>query len=247
MTNRDRLMWLARGMIITAVILALAALVITPGPGRAQGGEEELRRGVDGAGEPSTELESGNPAGSDLLPLARGDELSMAEEIEKAHRTRPMQQDSPLGAQGEPEAQAYGSPLVVPAAEFAYSGLGSTYRFELTQGYVRGGPGCGMAPLYLPNRVRVTEVWASLYDNDGAADRDTWVYVYRLNHFTGATQLMAFLSTAGRAPWTGIASVADITIDYAKIDHVNYSYYAYGCVQSANTRIYSLRLFYLPE
>jgi hypothetical protein len=247
MTHRDRLKWLARGMMIAAIILALGALVITPRPGWAQGGEEELRRGVEGAGEPSTELESDSPGGGGLLPPAQSDDLSMAQEIERARRARPMQQDSPLGAQGEPEAQAYGSPLVVPAAEFAYSGLGSTYRFELTQGYVRGGPGCGMAPLYLPNRTRVTEVWASLYDNDPAADRDAWAYVYRLSHFTGVTQLMAFISSAGYSPSGGIIAPADTVIDYAKVDHLNYAYYAYGCVQSANTRIYSLRVFYVPE
>jgi len=250
-TQQSKSKWSFVGAISVAALtlaLAVATLVIVPGAGRAQGGnEEELRRGVEGAGPPSTEIDPDAPIGQDRLPLDQPPEPSMAEEIERARRMRPLQQDSPLGSQGEPQAQAYGSPLIVPAAEFAYSGLGTAYQFVLTQGYVVGGPGCGMAPLYLPDRARVTEVWASLYDNDAGPDRDAWLYVYRVNHFTGATQVMAFLSTAGRSPWDGVISVADTGIDYAKVDHLNYGYYAYGCVQSANTRIYSLRLFYMPE
>ena len=234
---------------IAALTLAAAVgVLLVPDAGRAQGGNEDaLRRGVEGAGAPSTEIDVDAPIGEDRLPPGQPPEPSMADEVERARRMRPMQQDSPLGSQGEPQAQAYGSPWIVPAAEFAYSGLGTSYQFILTQGYVVGGPGCGMAPLYLPNRARVTEVWASLYDNDAAADRDAWLYVYRVNHFTGQAQLMAFLSTAGRSPWDGIISVADTVVNYARVDHLNYGYYAYGCVQSANTRIYSLRLFYEPE
>lgn len=239
--------WAIRFALLT-LALAVSVLVIMPVGGRAQGGDEDdLRRGVEGAGEPSTEIEPAIPGDQNRPPLDQSPEPNMADEVERARRMRSMQQDSPLGSQGEPQAQAYGSPLIVPAAEFAYSGLGTDYGFMLTQGYVVGGPGCGMAPLYLPNRARLTEVWASLYDNDAAPDRDAWLYVYRVNHFTGATQLMAFLSTAGRTPWDGIISVADTGIDYAKVDHLNYGYYAYGCVQSPNTRIYSLRLFYVPE
>jgi hypothetical protein len=241
------LAWLLRCFSAAAVILALGAIIVLPGSGQAQGGEEELRRGVEGAGAPSTELESDDPADRNLLPLDQADELTMDEERARARRLAPMQQDSPPGAQSEPAAQAYGSPLVIPAAEFAYAGLGTTYRLELTQGYVRGGPGCGMAPLYLPGGARVTAVWSSMVDNDGATGQDAWVYVYRLNHFSGATQLMAFISTAGYTPSTAIITPADLVIDYARVDHLNYSYYAYGCVQSANTRLYSLRVFYVLE
>jgi len=147
-----------------------------------------------------------------------------------------------LVAQSDVGTQAYVSPLVIPAAEFAYSGVGSPYNFTFTGGYVYGGYSCGMAPLYLPHGAKVQIIAATLYDN---SDPDSVrIYVYRVHNSTGIVQQMGYVSTLGLLPSTSLRFPYDDTIDYSTINYPDYSYYAYGCMDSNQTRIYSLRVYY---
>ena len=115
--------------------------------------------------------------------------------------------------------------------------------FSFGGGYVQGDAGtygCVMAPAYLPQGVTVTDMFASVWDAEGAYNID--VNLRRVDNFTGTTATMATASTSGT--FTGVQVVNDASITDPLILYPDYSYYLTACLQSGNTRLYSVRLYY---
>jgi hypothetical protein len=134
-------------------------------------------------------------------------------------------------------------PLVIPAAAFSVIGPpppASAYFFSSAGGYIRGGYVCVTAPAYLPQNARVTRVDASLYD--GEANASARVYLYRVSNLLPATVEMAYLQTPLDS--ASMQVVVDRSINAPRVRYPEYAYYAFACLDSANTRLYSLRIHY---
>jgi hypothetical protein len=132
-------------------------------------------------------------------------------------------------------------PLVMPAAAFSEAKEpADPFYFNYAGGYMRGGYACVTGPVYLPRGARVREVYASLYDND--AGGGARVYVYRVDNFLGTTTEMAYLGSTGSS--STIQVVSDQTINAPDVQYPGYAYYAHVCLDSSNTRLYSVRIYY---
>jgi hypothetical protein len=97
-----------------------------------------------------------------------------------------------------------------------------------------------MAPAYLPQGVTVRRLYTSIYDND--ASSNVTVNLHRVDNFSGAHTLMAAVSTSGANP--NIVTPGDQTICCASIEYPTYAYYLTTCLNSADTRLYSVRIYY---
>jgi hypothetical protein len=144
---------------------------------------------------------------------------------------------SPAGPQG------FGgpAPLVIPAAAFTSDGFNPDgFFFSFGGGYINGhGTACLKAPVYLPKGAVVDRVYASIYDN---ASGNVSVNLRRVNRSTGATNVMASMSTTSDS--TAIQNRPDLSINYPKIEYPTYAYYATTCLNDANHRLYSVRVYY---
>ena len=134
-------------------------------------------------------------------------------------------------------------PLVIPAAAFSVIGPPpppSAYLFWSAGGYIRGGYMCVTAPVYLPGNARITRVDASLYD--GEANATARVYLYRVSNLVPGTVEMAFLETPFDSAFMQV--VIDRSINVPRIRYPEYAYYAFACLDTSNTRLYSVRIHY---
>ena len=144
-------------------------------------------------------------------------------------------------AEAELAAAGYASPLVVPAADFSDDGNDPDgFFFDFAGGYVNGdGTACLKAPAYLPDGATVTDVFASLYDN---AAGNVMVNLRRVDVVSGSTDVMASFGTAFDS--TDIQQVGDGTISYPAGSHPADAYYLTICLNYAEHRLYSVRIYY---
>jgi hypothetical protein len=137
----------------------------------------------------------------------------------------------------------FGDPfsLVVPGAAFTSDGIDPDgHFFSFGGGYVNGvGTACLKAPAYLPNGAVVTDLYASIYDN---AAGNVTVQLARVNRISGATNAMASASTTSDS--TSIQNRYDSSIDYPQISYPDYAYYLITCLNDADHRVYSVRIYY---
>jgi hypothetical protein len=134
------------------------------------------------------------------------------------------------------------SPLVIPGAAFSSDGYDPpSMFFSFWGGYLQGGSinTCTKAPVYLPKGAKLIDMWTSVYDNDAAASM--WIRLYRVDTYTGVVDVMAYVATSGAAdyiqtPWDWI--------EYPMVQYPQYSYYVGTCLESAATRLYSVRIYY---
>jgi hypothetical protein len=224
--NKDTLKWFVRGFALTLLIPLVAMVVTWPSLGRAQGGNGDSPSGPEGQVAPVPIADEGEPQ-------SNGEAMVPADAA------------SQLPEPGEPAQEemyaAYISPLVVPAADFTSDGYDPDgFHFLFDGGYVDGtGTACLKAPAYLPNGATVVSVYASLYDN--WPDTDIGVNLRRVNTVSGASSLMGTLWTDGAS--TSIQSVGDTSIDGATTN-ATYAYYLTTCLNSAQHRLYSVRIYY---
>lgn len=224
-----------------------------PGPegaeeGRALVGGEEPSNAAAAAADTAAEMPGGAGPEPELVvvavpPTADGEEL-LNWEVNAA--------PSAGGAEGTPSligpededllARAYGSPLVIPAADFREDG-GAThqYWFSFAGGYFRGTGtyDCFMAPAHLPDGATLAWFYASVYKN---AAGNVYVNLRRVNRQTGGTNLMAQVLFDTNS--TSIQSEVDGSIDYATVDYPTYAYYVHTCFTETAHRLYSIRIYY---
>jgi hypothetical protein len=138
-----------------------------------------------------------------------------------------------------------GSPLMISATAFATKGnYADSQYFNPFSGSLAGtsaGDGCVQAPVYLPNGARVTDVWASVVDNDGS--NDIYVSMYRRStRSLSDVTLMASLHSSGQS--TSVSTPSDVTITSPKVSLPEYAYYVVTCLPTANTKLISVRIYY---
>ena len=142
------------------------------------------------------------------------------------------------------ETKATASPLVIPAAGFTDDGANpESMFFPFSGGYFTGDAdayGCMVAPAYLPKGAVLTDMFATVYDDDTTYNIS--VNLRRVDNFSGGTDTMATASSAGA--FTGVQTIVDSTIEFPTIVYPDYSYYVTTCVLSGSVRVYSVRLYF---
>jgi hypothetical protein len=138
-----------------------------------------------------------------------------------------------------------GSPEVIPAAAFSTNGNDAdSHVFNAFFGSVSGtgsGGGCVQAPAYLPHGATVTSVWASVVDNDASHDIHITLH-RRANRDLYDVADMAALQSSGQS--TSLTTPSDSTISSPEVRHPDYSYYITTCLPTAQTSLYSVRIYY---
>jgi hypothetical protein len=241
MPSRDTLVWFARGFALTALALLLVAALVIPAAGWAQGGGNSTSpQAAVGGSQPPWRTD--DPLGRTPSPLPD------AEPAPNDQWAAGLPADSEPAGAGmttgmEPQA-VYGSPLVIPAADFREDGFHpGTAWYQFGSGYWQGTAsayGCLMAPAYLPAGATVATFWASLVDNATAAYVN--VSLHRVDNYSGAHVTMASISTSGVT--STIQNLFDLSIVSPTVYYPTYSYYVTTCLPSANTRLYSVRIYY---
>jgi hypothetical protein len=156
-----------------------------------------------------------------------------------------------IEAEDEIGVRGYGSPLVIPAADFRSQGDNvEDYNFYPSDGslYEDGGTTvCMQAPVYLPDGATVTGFYGYLYDNTASASVD--LTLYRVRNQYGTQDEMAYVSTDGLAEIDSILYREDTSINEPLVSDL-YSYFIYTCFESdggSDIRIYAARIFFTEE
>jgi hypothetical protein len=102
------------------------------------------------------------------------------------------------------------------------------------------GYGCVKAPAYLPQGAKITDVWASVIDNDTTYNIS--INLNRVNNYSGLTEILASLNSSGAS--ASIVTPYDYTITNPWVGDYNYSYYVTTCLLSQNTKLYSVRIWF---
>jgi hypothetical protein len=241
MPSRDTTIWFARGFALTTLALLLVAALVVPAAGWAQGGGNNTGpQTLPGGSPPSWRTD--DPLGRAPSPV--DETAAVPNDLWLASLPTSPQVAGPSEPGGLAPQAVYGSPLVIPAADFRADGFfPDSAHFWFNPGEWEGTTatyGCLMAPAYLPAGANVYQVWASVVDND-AIDNVT-VILSRVDNYSGIHDTMATIATAGIT--TTIQSLSAGAITYPVISYPNYSYYATTCLHSASTKLYSVRIWY---
>lgn len=222
MIQRETRKWYWLGFAITAV-LALAFLAISRAPaGRAQEGLP-----TDGF--------SNQPAND---AAAENTDTLIGEAATRA---------------AEAAAAEYGSPMVVPAADFVSDGVNpSGFRFILLDsdgrgGYIRGTidpDTCLSAPVYLPDGATITNMTATVLDEDSL--NRIVVTLRRANKNTGFPTTLAVVSTSTGFTSPNLQDIGTNSITGSGVDNDTYGYYVSTCLPAATIQLYAVRVFYTP-
>lgn len=217
---------------------------------------DDDREGGEGDGVSATVLGTDDPAGRNMVPAPAEGEPDDEQDGMGGERGSAtiLGTDDPRvgqGSAGDPggvaaaggiSAQKYGSPLVIPAADFAPRGNGEDFYFTYSGGYVRGGYGCVNAAAYLPQGATVEEVYATVYDNDGGGS--VRIYVRRVDNFDGTVDDMAYMNTTNAGASPNVQVLSELTINQPDVEYPGYSYYVNTCLDSNDIRFYSVRFYY---
>ena len=149
---------------------------------------------------------------------------------------------------GENGVQSFGgdSPLTIPAAAFSTKGNDAeSHTFVWWAGILKGTAspgGCVQAPVYVPRWATISEMWVSYIDNDAA--QNMTVMLSRVSNWRPSdTGPMAIVVTGGASP--DVLSDGDTTIDNDLVMFPDYSYYVTTCLPSEDTKLLSVRIWYL--
>ncbi|MBD3389129.1 MAG: hypothetical protein GF414_09585 [Candidatus Altiarchaeales archaeon] len=245
-----------RGFIVMLIGVVIFVTMVNPNSGFAQ---EENRNpnNVDVERPESSELlYTDDPLGRVIISLEEEKPLPLTnngDAVDSPPSTIEREAEGNGNGSSEPMAGSapsgvesfYSSPLIIPAADFRSDGYDPDgIFFFFSGGYAEGehNNSCMMAPVYLPDGVTIEEIYATVYDNDSGSDVNVFVKLYRMNNYSGTTDLMAYMETTSES--TNVQIIEDTTIDYPNILYPNYSYYLGACLQSINTRIYSVQIYY---
>jgi hypothetical protein len=186
-----------------------------------------------------------DPLGRVRIPLA--DNTMTEEQVPSMYGTfdeEAAAEIAALEAAKLKQTEATASPLVIPAAAFTDDGSQpESMFFPFSGGYFVGDAdayGCMVAPAYLPDGALLTDMFATVYDDD--ATYNITINLRRVDNFSAGTDTMAAAITSGNA--ASVATIADTTIDFPTVVYPDYSYYVTTCVQSGSIRIYSVRLYF---
>jgi hypothetical protein len=265
--------WFLKGFALVVILVILAFAISMTNPGLAQMITNPNANGMSAPASASQTGRTDNPAGEGAQPGVSGmvgpnnqnssvgqgmngmtDDLLGRSQVPLAQVDIPETNNIETGKTSttlaiHPEGAGIdsSSPLIIPAADFRSDGFDpSSPWFSFWGGYQRGGNinTCLMAPAYLPNNVTVYDIYASVMDNDPAAN--IWIDLYRVDNYTGIVDVMAQMWTDNAYASPDIISLEDYPIDYPIVEYPTYSYYVGACLSSGSVQLYSVRLWFTP-
>jgi hypothetical protein len=250
--DRETLKWFFRAFVVTSALFLVAAAVLMPQLSRAQGTGNGEQQRVAVSANFSTQR-SDDPSGRINLPAPQATEAATNEDSGSG---QPSEVLSPAEAKaregrrraatGDVGGQGYSSPLVIPAADFTNDGnTPSGFFFPFVGGYLESDGvihTCHMAAAYVPDGATIDSIYASVVDND--ATKHLYFRLYRVDNFSGTVTQMAEMITTDAAASPDIVILDGGAITSPNVIYPDYSYYVGGCVDSTQTRIFSVRIYY---
>lgn len=251
--------------LIVPLLAILAVLALSPNTGLAQ---LIVSPNFDAAPLEQTTYLNDDPLGREPMPAALDQTVSNLERASVSEGSNAPQSDNPNAPTGvtppevntsnldnsstPDEGQVIGPetivadyiPFIIPVSDFTADGIepNSTF-FSFGGGYQVGNAenyGCIMSPVYLPNQATIHQFFVTVVDSD-----DTYnvtVDLRRVQVYTGATDILASTQTSGTS--TALQSIGDTTIQNPVVIYPSYAYYVTTCLSSANTKLYSVRIWY---
>jgi hypothetical protein len=151
----------------------------------------------------------------------------------------------PSGDPG-PGLKSWGTPLVIPAADFKTNGSNREAFFHTNSGFIYG-EGTTVfliAPVYLPTGATVVKLAAQVYDNStGCAYPEVTVWLNRVGAANGTgMETMASMSTTSAQP--DIQTISQATVSYPVIDTTRFTYYVGVMMCSASHELHSVVIYY---
>jgi hypothetical protein len=139
--------------------------------------------------------------------------------------------------------KGYSSPVVIPAAAFISDGSDADgFMFYFGGGFVAADVGyvCLYAPVYLPQGSTITSLYANVVDNDSSEDLE--VDLRRLDHLSGATEIIAAVVSSGQTPYIQLIVTPVTTYPVVSSDS---SYYLTTCLVQDTLILYAVRVSYV--
>lgn len=143
---------------------------------------------------------------------------------------------------------ATSSSYVLPVADFRSDGGNPDgFFFSFLGGNIYGKDEvivgtCLMAPVYLPDGVTITGLYATVVDNDPSVQ--IWLRLYRLDNYSGGVVQVASAETPVEFASSSMVYIFDDTISNPDVTYPTYSYYVGTCINDSDIHLYSVRIYY---
>ena len=141
---------------------------------------------------------------------------------------------------------ALSSVYVLPVADFRSDGLNPDgFFFSFTGGNIYGkneSGTCLMAPVYLPHGVTITDLYATVIDNDAAVYIS--IRLFRLDNYDGTVVEIGNTATSTEYINPNLVTIYDDTILNPDVSYPTYSYYVGTCINDSDIHLYSVRIYY---
>lgn len=231
--------WFVRGVFLGLIVLIAVLLLIKPTISTAQIGVNPNAEPLQDINDLSSGQRTDDPLGRVFIPLDSSNKET------SGLNNRPIYQDPDQNQLEVDNSLSAGflqtAPLMIPAADFRSDGVDpDSYYFYISGGYLQGGNTntCLMAPAYLPNHANVSQIYATVVDND--ANYRIWLRLLRVGNFDGIVTEMGSMGTTNEYSSQELYQLSDSTITSAEVVFPDYSYYVCTCLESANVKLYSV-------
>lgn len=143
---------------------------------------------------------------------------------------------------------ALASVYVLPVADFRSDGGNPDgFFFSFYGGNIYGkdevlSGTCLMAPVYFPHGVTITDLYATVVDNDAAAYIS--LRLFRLDNYDGTVVEIGNAATTAEYANSNLVTIWDSTILNPDVSYPSYSYYVGTCINDSDMHLYSVRIYY---
>lgn len=151
--------------------------------------------------------------------------------------------------QAEPEGiNVLDSVYVLPVADFRSDGYNPDgFFFSFLGGNISGtnevtSGTCLMAPVYLPHGATITDLYATVVDNDDAVQIS--LRLFRLDNYAGSVVEIGNAQTTYEYKSPNLITIYDATILNPDVSYPTFSYYVGTCINDSDIHLYSVRIYY---
>lgn len=198
---------------------------------------------------------SANFSNEDPLVAIQGDEPdqqtpALTNELQEV-ASQPAQGEGMFAADMQAELEginALASVYVLPVADFRSDGQNPDgFFFSFYGGSIYGkdevaSGTCLMAPVYFPDGVTITDLYATVIDNDAAVQIS--LRLFRLDNYSGDVVEIGNAQTTYEYVNPNLTTIYDATILNPDVSYPTYSYYVGACINDSDIHLYSVRIYY---
>ncbi len=174
----------------------------------------------------------------------------MTNELEEG-ASLPQEGEGMLTADMQAELEginASSSVYVLPVADFRSDGFNPDgFFFSFFGGNIYGkdevtSGTCLMAPVYFPDGVTITDLYATVIDNDAAVQIS--LRLYRLDNYSGDVVEIGNAQTTYEYVNPNLTTIYDSSILNPDVSYPDFSYYVGTCINDSDIHLYSVRIYY---